>query len=247
MHLQGAPGVVRGAAWRHVVAMQWIAAHGQGTAAGQVVWLAGACGVGFLVSSVGVDLLRLPREMFVLVHVVVSGGYLSAYALRTSPMLAEAGQNWRLGLLLGALAGAFSVQYVLAQAASPADGAGGIFSVLWLGLVYGAVDALLLTVLPVHTVWRLARTAGWLGHARGWLATAVVAFGASLAVTVAYHLGFPEFRGLQVLQPAIGNGVFTLAYILSASPLAPVLAHVAMHVAATLHGAGTSAPLPPHY
>ena len=65
-------------------------------------------------------------------------------------------------------------------------------------------------------------------------------------MTVAYHLGFPEFRGAAVWQPVIGNTVFTLAYLVSGSPAAPVVAHVAMHVAAVLHAFGTSVPLPPH-
>lgn len=41
--------------------------------------------------------------------------------------------------------------------------------------------------------------------------------------------------------------MFSLAYLLSGSPMAPVVAHAAMHVAAVIHAYGTSIPLPPHY
>lgn len=37
--------------------------------------------------------------------------------------------------------------------------------------------------------------------------------------------------------------MFTLAYLLSASPIAPTCAHVAMHVAAVIHAYGASIPL----
>jgi hypothetical protein len=45
----------------------------------------------------------------------------------------------------------------------------------------------------------------------------------------------------------IGNAVVTAAYLLAGNPLAPVLAHVIMHVAAVLHGMETTMQQPPHY
>jgi hypothetical protein len=39
----------------------------------------------------------------------------------------------------------------------------------------------------------------------------------------------------------------TLGYILTANPLTAVLAHVAMHVSAVLHGFTTAVQLPPHF
>jgi hypothetical protein len=39
----------------------------------------------------------------------------------------------------------------------------------------------------------------------------------------------------------------TAAYLLSGSALAPLSAHVVMHLAAVLHGAATTVQLPPHY
>lgn len=77
--------------------------------------------------------------------------------------------------------------------------------------------------------------------------TIFLAFVASLVVTAGYHLGFPEFRGPALLAPLIGNGLFALAFLITGSPLAPLLAHIALHVIAILHAYSVSLPLPPHY
>jgi hypothetical protein len=60
-------------------------------------------------------------------------------------------------------------------------------------------------------------------------------------------LGYPEFCGKNVLWPNIGNGVLSLAFILTTNPLAAILPHMAMHVAAMIHGKETTGQVPPHY
>lgn len=66
-------------------------------------------------------------------------------------------------------------------------------------------------------------------------------------ITAAYHAGFREFQGPQVVQPVIAGVLGAAAYLLSGSMLAPIVAHVAMHAAAVLHGAAGTVQLPPHY
>jgi hypothetical protein len=44
----------------------------------------------------------------------------------------------------------------------------------------------------------------------------------------------------------VGNAIVTSSYLLTGSPLAAILSHVAMHVAAGLHGMDTTLRLPPH-
>lgn len=227
--------------------MRWIAAEAKGSARGLAAWLAAATLLGFLVSFSSVAVGSLPRDGFVLVHLAVTGAFLVSYA-RWSGLRGDAAwHNWRLGLLVGALAAIFSVAYVVAQPASPGpQGIDRALALLWLGLVYGTLDALFLTVLPVHAAWSIGWWLGWSDTWRGIGATALLGLLASLLVTAAYHLGFPEFQGREVIRPIIGNAVFTLAYLASASPLAPLLAHIALHLAAVLHAYGTSIPLPPH-
>jgi membrane protease YdiL (CAAX protease family) len=66
-------------------------------------------------------------------------------------------------------------------------------------------------------------------------------------VFVVYHLGFPEFRGAAIFAPIVAGLVFGAAYLTSRNPVAPTLAHAAMHIAAVLHGPAGTVQLPPHY
>ncbi len=133
------------------------------------------------------------------------------------------------------------VANVLSQPSSPAPGGLAlVFAVLRDGVVYGLVDSLLLTVVPVASA-RLAFSRGY-----PW-ATAGVGLAASIMVTSAYHLGFAEFRGAALVGPIVGNAVLTLAFLVSSNPWSAILGHVAMHVAAVLHGIDSTIQLPPHY
>jgi hypothetical protein len=100
--------------------------------------------------------------------------------------------------------------------------------------------------MPVLATWRAFAGLDWRGTWYGQMVVGVVALLSSLYVTAAYHLGYPEFRNRRVLLPVTGNGIMSLAYLLTMSPLAPVGAHAAMHVAAVLHGAESTVQLPPH-
>jgi hypothetical protein len=88
---------------------------------------------------------------------------------------------------------------------------------------------------------------GWTKQWYGKVLVGIVALAASMLVTAAYHLGYPEFQGPQVVFPLIGNSVMSLAYLLTMNPLGAILSHIAMHIAAVLHGINTTFQLPPHY
>ena len=62
-----------------------------------------------------------------------------------------------------------------------------------------------------------------------------------------YHVGYPEFRGPQVIVVVLGVGVMSLAYIVTGNPTVAIISHVVMHIAAVLHGAESVSQLPPHY
>lgn len=233
---------------REPAAADWIAAGAGGRARSEALWLAAAGATGFAVSLFGAGLLGLPRPWFVLAHLLVSGTVVAGYFRHAEiGPAALAARPWS-GLAGALVAGAVTAGFVLTGPASPSPaGAALVWPALWLGLAYGAIDALLLTVMPVVAAWRMARALGWLERRGGALAAAGLALAASLGVTAAYHLGFPEFRGGALLAPLIGNAVFTLACLASGSALAPLLAHVAMHLAAVAHAWSVSVPLPPHY
>jgi hypothetical protein len=88
---------------------------------------------------------------------------------------------------------------------------------------------------------------GWTKQWYGKVLVGIVAEAASMLVTALYHLGYPEFQGPQVVFPLIGNSVMSLAYLLTMNPLGAILSHIAMHIAAVLHGINTTFQLPPHY
>ncbi len=153
--------------------------------------------------------------------------------------------NLRVGMVAGLVIGALLGITVVQQPGSPAPSGLQLFwSLFWLGLVYGVLDGLLLTVLPVMALGVTTRCRyedGWGG------ALVFLGLASSAAVTAAYHLGYQEYRGRQLVQPLIGNTMITAGYIITGNIAAPLTAHVLMHGAAVLHGMETTTQLPPHY
>jgi hypothetical protein len=98
-------------------------------------------------------------------------------------------------------------------------------------------------VLPVLVVWQGFAAHGWTSGTGKPLVAGTAAILASLAMIVVHHLGYRGFRDPAVLGPVMfGCGLLSLAYLLTASPLAVVGGHVVLHAAANLHGAE----LPPY-
>lgn len=223
------------------------------TSRGELLWLARGAAASFAVSGLFAGVLRWPRPLFLVPYVCGAVVFLWAYvrAVRIDAA-AVLRQRWRAGVLGAAVASTVLVANVYAQPASPrAQGAALVAQILWFGVAYGATDGLLLSVLPVLVVRRAwgvgcdadgAARPGWLRR-RGVDALAVLA---SCAITAAYHSGYAEFRGPAMLSAIFGNGVITLSYLATGSPVASVLAHVIMHVAAVLHGPAFVLQLPPH-
>jgi hypothetical protein len=213
-----------------------------------VRWVLAAALVGLLASAVFSGLLRLSRPWFVAVHAVLTLALCLACAwwervrIRT-----QFARRLAPGLVGGLLVGALLARQVVTQPASPRAEDGALLGQLALfGVLYGAIDALLLSVLPVLALYG-SRPADDLRTGSARLRWSLVALLGSAVVTAAYHAGFVEFRGAELVQPIIGNTVITLAYLLTGSPWAPIVAHVMMHGAAVLHGMEFTMQLPPHY
>ncbi len=78
-------------------------------------------------------------------------------------------RRWRTSLTLGLVAGAFVVAKVLSEAATPGpEGARYFFEVAWRGVLYGTVDAILLTVFPALVALALMgeESKVWCGNLR---------------------------------------------------------------------------------
>lgn len=214
-----------------------------------LAWVIGASVVGFALPAIFAGGLHVSRAMFVLVYLFVSVAFLYAYVRWSGVnVYARLRRHWIWGILGAIVAGAFVVNNVLTQPSSAAPtGVELVATILWLGVVYGTLDALLLSILPLFATWQALSTLGWTSRWYGRVVCGALALVASLIVAAAYHFGFPEFRNSSLVAPLIGNGVMSLASLLAMNPIAAIGAHITMHIAAVLHGAEATLQLPPHY
>ena len=215
---------------------------------GFALWTLGAGVSGFVTAALFSGALQWSRGVFVAAWLLVALVFLAAYTrLVRLDWRTQFGRRWRSGLVGGVILGALLARTVLAQpGASRPEGTAILWAVAWYGVVYGSIDALLLNILPVLEVYRAQSQAGGRGGSYR-IGVAFTALAASLLVTAMYHLGFVEFRGASLVRPIIGNGLITAGYLLTGSPVTPLVGHIAMHVTAVLHGLETTFQLPPHY
>ncbi len=213
-------------------------------------WIAAAAVLGFALSAIFAGWLRLPRSLFLVVYLALVAPFLYAFARWSRLSVVELiRHNWVWGLVGAVLISAFLVRNILSQPASAhTQGLSLAFDLAWLGIVYGALDALFLSVLPVLATWQAFSALGWTATVPGKIAVGVIALIASLLVTLAYHLGYPEYRTANgAMGPSIGNGIMSIGYILTNNPISAVFSHIAMHIAGVLQGPATVIQLPPHY
>jgi len=212
-------------------------------------WVIAAGILGFALSMIFAGILRLPRNLYLIPYVGMADLFLCAYARWSGLSISELlRHNWIWGLIGAIILAVFTIKNVLSQPVSPRSaGLPLALDLLWSGIVYGLTDALLLTVLPVFATWQAFTLLNWTTSWLGKILVGVIALLASVLVTAAYHLGYPEYRDKEMRGPVIGNTTMTLGYLLTNNPLAAVLSHIAMHIAAVLHGPASVTQLPPHY
>jgi hypothetical protein len=152
--------------------------------------------------------------------------------------------NWYWAILAIAVASLIAIRNVVSQPSSERrNGARFALDLLWPGLAYGLADGLVLSVLPALAIQNAFSAQVGLAEKIG---IGGLAFAGSLFVTFFYHIGYPEFRNRNVLWTLLGNGIFTVAFLITGNPLAAVVPHIAMHVASVIHGPETTVQLPPH-
>lgn len=214
-----------------------------------IAWIVAAGLLGFSISAIFAGRFRLSRRLFLIPYVALTALFLYTF-LRWSDLNVRAllADNWPAGVIAGLLVGAFLVFNVRSQPQSrQATGQELVLDLTWLGLVYGAVDALFLNIMPVIAVWQALSAAAWPASWLTNIAASALALAASLLVTLTYHLGYPEFRNRSVGLVLLGNALITLAFLLSANPLGALVSHTLMHLAAVIQGPETTIQLPPHF
>jgi hypothetical protein len=212
-------------------------------------WILAAGIVGLITSALFAGKMKLRRHVFLVPYVTISSLFLLGFFYWNSISLFDLIiENWIYGLSGGLVVGSLLAKNVFSQSSSEETiERNWIFDISWLGIVYGVIDALLLNVMPIIVVWNGFDQIGLLSTWSWQIIAGLLGLGASLLVTLLYHIGYPEFRNKNVGLVLIGNTIISLAYLISTNPLGAILSHTMMHIAAVVKGPETTIQLPPHY
>jgi hypothetical protein len=206
---------------------------------GSLGWLAAISAAGFLVTWVLTTRLGLRRTPYILALALLTGGLTWGYLAWSDTNLASFATNhWGWGLLGAAVTGAILAILARRQPGGPHPGGWRLAATLgWEAVVYGTAEGLLLSVLPVLVTWQGFAAHGWTSGTGKALVAGTAAMLASLAVIVIHHLGYRGFHNPAVIATVmVGCGPLSLAYLLTASPLAAVGGHILLHTTANLRG-----------
>jgi len=213
---------------------------------GHLIWILVAAVVGFLAAFLFADLLGLPSDLYYLIYFAIICTLFIAYARLTGLAIGDvASRRWLLALALGIVVGVVMIGRALSEPQTGRFmGAALVGEIVWRGLIYGAIDGLLLSGFPWLVAWR-AYGAEAAGCGRR-IAASLVAIIGVMIVTSVYHAGYLDFRGRKLAQADIGNLIMSAPTILSGNPMASAVTHAMLHTAAVVHAPGTSLFLPPH-
>jgi len=171
-----------------------------------LLWVVGAALLGLAVAGIFSGWLRLPRNIYLVIY--IGATFLFAFAFFQWSGISVIDlllRNWQFGLLGAIILSFISIRHVLSQpASSRSQGLRLVFEILWSGFLYRFADALLLTVLPVLATWQAFTLLNWPATWPGTIAVGILAILSSMFVTTAYHLGYTEFRGKQMMTANVG-------------------------------------------
>ncbi|HEX5141144.1 MAG TPA: hypothetical protein VFX19_09385 [Dehalococcoidia bacterium] len=212
-----------------------------------LAWFAAVSAMSFLVPQVFSSLLELQHDVYYLIYFAATSGALVAYVSVCHIDLAEQlSARWRLSVGLGVAAGAFVVWSVLGRIDSTPHPTGiyFVFEIAWRGVLYGVVDALLLSAFPGVVAYNLLqRNVAGIGRR---VSYGALTFVLVVILTAVYHSGFEDLRNREgITKPEIGNTIISIPVIASANPIGSVIAHSSMHIAAVTHSYESKDRLPP--
>ncbi len=213
---------------------------------GHLKWIVFGVLVGFGASFIFGDLITLPLDLYYLIYFGIIITFFTIYIKKTQLNLREwFSRRWVRGILLGLIFGAFMVQNVLSRPATEKfTGPYLAWLIFWRGLVYGAIDGLLLSAFPWVVTWRAFDVRARPEERK--IRFSLLALVFVLAMTTAYHLGYSDFRSKKIIEPNIGNVIISIPTLASANPISSPIAHATMHITAILHSPKTELFLPPH-
>ncbi len=212
----------------------------------QGAWFVFGSALAFAIPYVGVSQLHLQHDVYYGTYFAVTLAMLAAYVrteqIDVRPLFTR---HWRSSLIVGIPVAAFVVWNVFRtdDATSRPHGAYFVFELLWRGVGYGTIDALLLTAFPCVVAYTLlhGRVTTVFRRTR-YMAIAVPMI---LVITATYHLGYPQYRQDGVGKPEVGNTLISIPMLATANPVGSIAAHISMHVTAVTHSYETTVFLPP--
>ena len=208
-------------------------------------WFAAGAVGAFLVPYVGSSLLDLHHDLYLLLYFTFVGVLLVSYGRATK---IDAGavvrRNWRWSLLIGLILLVPVIGSVLSEdSTARPDGLYYVAELVWRGGIYGAVDAVLLSVFPCLVVYSALReNLRTLGRKAAYVASSLALI---LIITATYHLGYEQYRENGIAEPEIGNVLFSVPMLATANPVGSIIDHSAMHIAAVAHEYEGEVRLPP--
>jgi hypothetical protein len=213
---------------------------------GHLKWMLFSALIGFCASFIFGDLITLPLDLYYLIYFGIIISFFTIYIKKTKLNLRKwFSRRWVWGALLGLIFGALMVQNVLSRPATEKfAGPYLAWLIFWRGLIYGAIDGLLLSAFPWIVTWRAFNVEKKPLEKK--IAFGLLAWLFILVVTTAYHLGYSDFRSKKIIQPDIGNTIISIPTLVSANPIGSPITHAIMHTAAVIHSPETELFLPPH-
>lgn len=219
------------------------------TARQQVRWLAAGLVIGFAVPFLFTDMLSLPRDLYYGIYAAIVVVFFVLWARFTGQSIeVMIRRRWRLATVLGVIF-AIVVAVIVIRTEPTTARPGGLAlagAVLWRGVVYGAVDGLLLSAFPILAVFAATAGSRFRRHLPGTAGIGGAALLASLVMTAVYHLGYSDFRSIKLAKPVAGDLIWSVPTLATLNPVGAPIAHAGMHVTAVLHSYETDTFLPPH-
>jgi hypothetical protein len=198
--------------------------------------------VAFLVTWLVTDLGHVSRTPYIAILFLTTLALSVGYVVWSGTSVVDlVTARWAWGILAGLLAAGLIVPLVRRRPTRPRPyGAQLTGRLIWEGVVYGTAEAVLLATLPVLAVWQATDALGWTGTVWGGVASGTLAVIAALFVILVHHLGYREFRD-KAARKTLGGaliacGTQALAFLVTGSIVAPVVAHILLHCQLTLRG-----------
>ena len=189
--------------------------------------------------------LRLDNDFYYAVFIWTALTFFYLYLRATSSTVVRwARDQWRWSLLLGGLASVYLV--VAVWNANPTERPGGLllaFEILWRGIAYGVVDALVLTAFPLAVAVGVfgADTSG----VRRRVGISALTLTLVWVMSATYHLGFDQFDRSDLVTPQRATTVVAVPSVLTLNPVGSVMAQTVLHVAVTIRAFESDVLVPP--